>query len=343
MLANSAGNLMTDIPEGRAKGGVARAASLSKEQRSAAAKKAAEARWTPKATHGSSEHPLRIGDVAIPCYVLEDGTRVLSQRGLQVGIGMSVSGGSKSGEQRLAVFVDSMQEKGIAVSDLAVRIRAPIKFLLPSGGGTALGYEATILADLCDLILAGRAAGVLQAQQRHLADQCEILVRGFARMGIIALVDEATGYEEVRERHALQALLDRYLRKEFAAWAKRFPDDFYREMFRLRGWEWPTPRGARPGIVGTYTVDLVYERLAPGVLQELEARNPKDDRGRRKAKHHQLLTEEVGHPALAQHLHAVMAFMRAAKTWDQFKKMVDVAFPKKGQQFPLMLDNPGAE
>jgi hypothetical protein len=61
-----------------------------------------------------------------------------------------------------------------------------------------------------------------------------------------------------------------------------------------------------------------YERLAPGILAELEGRNPKDERGNRRGKHHQLLTDDVGHPALAQHLHAVIGLMRAAGTWDQF-------------------------
>jgi hypothetical protein len=134
-------------------------------------------------------------------------------------------------------------------------------------------------------------------------------------------------------------LLDRYLRKELAAWAKRFPDEFYKEMFRLRGWRWPSIGGKRPGIVGTYTNDLVYERLAPGILQELETRNPKDERGRRKAHHHSWLTEDVGHPALAQHLHAVIGFMRASASWDQFYRLMNRAFPRKGETIELAFED----
>jgi hypothetical protein len=120
--------------------------------------------------------------------------------------------------------------------------------------------------------------------------------------GIIALIDEVTGYQEIRDREALQQILDKYLRKEYAAWAKRFPDDFYREMFRLRGWQWRGMKVNRPSVVGRYTKDLVYSRLAPGIPEELERHNPKDDKGNRKSKHHQWLTEDIGHPALAQHL-----------------------------------------
>jgi hypothetical protein len=117
------------------------------------------------------------------------------------------------------------------------------------------------------------------------------------------------------------------------------PDEFYKEMFRLRGWQWLSLKGKRPGIVGIYTNDLVYERLAPGILEELEARNPKDEQGHRRGKHHQWLTEDVGHPALAQHLHAVIGLMRASGGWDQFYRLLNRAFPKKGQTLELALDD----
>jgi hypothetical protein len=124
-------------PTGRAKGGVARA--LTAERHSQIARNAALAKAAGplvKATQGSLDHPLRIGDIEIPCYVLEDETRVLSQRGLQGGMGMSLSG-SRAGEQRMAVFVDSVAAKGIPVKDLPARTRNPIRFV-PSGGGNAV-------------------------------------------------------------------------------------------------------------------------------------------------------------------------------------------------------------
>lgn len=141
---------------------------------------------------------------------------------------------------------------------------------------------------------------------------------------------EGTGYQEVRDKMALQAILDAYLRKELAAWAKRFPDDFYRQIFRLRNWQWKGMKVNRPQVVANYTKDFVYSRIAPGILEELQERMPKDDKGRNRGAYTQLFTEDVGHPALAQHLHAVTALMTAARNWDDFKRMINVAFPKKG-------------
>jgi hypothetical protein len=90
----------------------------------------------------------------------------------------------------------------------------------------------------------------------------------------------------------------------------------------------------RPQVVGRYTNDLVYERLAPGILTELERLNPE-----RLARHHQWLTDDIGHPALAQHLHAVIALMRVSKTWDKFCDLLHQAFPLKGDQLLLGLDD----
>ena len=85
----------------------------------------------------------------------------------------------------------------------------------------------------------------------------------------------------------------------------------------------------RPQVVANYTKDLVYARLAPGILTELENRNPLDDKGNRRHKHHQWMTEDVGHPALAQHLYAVIGLMRLSKDWDGFKDLIDRAYPKR--------------
>jgi P63C domain len=322
------------------RGGKARAEKLSKEERSAIARRGAIAKWEkegkvllPMATHGSDDHPLVIGDIEIPCYVLEDSTRVITNRGLQRSLGMAVSGGA----QRMVGFLQNLSAKGLECKDLIARINQPIEFQPTRGGRSAFGYEATVLADLCDVLLAARKKKALTPIQERFAESAEILVRGFARVGIIALVDEATGYQEVRDRFALQEILDTYLRKEFAAWAKRFPDEFYQEIFRLRGWVWKGMRVNRPSCVAAYTRNLVYERLAPGILHELELRNPMADKGYRLHKHHQLLTEDVGHPALAQHLHALLGLMRASDTWQQMMKMVNRAFPKRGDSLQMDL------
>ena len=326
---------------GSAKGGKARAAAMSPEERRESARAAVMARWQKtkgvahshapiQAIYGAPDRPLRIGLIEIPCYVLSDGRRVLAQRGLQVGIGFSPSGGSKAGERRLAQFLGSLQSKGIDTNDLIARINNPIRFVPPHGGNPADGHEATILPDLCSVIVEADAKGALMHQQRHAAEQCRILLRGFADVGIIALVDEATGYQDVRSRDALARILEKFVAKELRPWVRTFPADFYKQVYRLHNWVYADDKQARPGIVGHITNDVVYERLAPGVLEELRRVTPRDDKGRLKHKLFQRLTEEVGHPKLREYLAAVVMLMKYAPDWKVFLQRLDVEFPKWG-------------
>jgi len=326
---------------GASKGGKARAKALSPEQRQAIARAAVEARWRkagklieiPLATHGSPDRPLRIGDLEIPCYVLSDGRRVLVQRGMLSSLDMKQGTAGRGGGDRLAKFVATKALAPFVSEQLAEMIKNPIRFQVPTGGGIAYGYEATLLADLCDVVLAARKAGKLHYQQEHIAEQCEILVRGFARVGIIALVDEATGYQEDRAKNALARILEAFIAKELRKWVSTFPVDYYKELFRLRGWKFPDlpkDQQKRPVLVGKITNDVVYDRLAPGVRKELVRLTPRDDKGRLKHKLFQRLTEDVGHPKLREHLASVTSLMKASDTWDQFKVMIDRALPRYG-------------
>jgi hypothetical protein len=214
-------------------------------------------------------------------------------------------------------------------------------FFLSGSGKRLVGYDARLLPQVANVYLKLRdhcneTGQAIPRQYKDIITKCDMLIRGLAQVGIIALVDEATGYQDVRDRQALQEILDTYLRKEFAAWAKKFPDEFYKEIFRLRGWTWRGMKINRPQCVAQYTKDIVYSRLTKGMLRELESRNPMLETGRRRGLHTQLLTEDVGDPALAQHLYGVLGLMRLCedRDWDQFMKMLNRAYPKK-DDYPL--------
>jgi P63C domain len=316
----------------QAKGGKARAESLSAEEREDIARAAADARWskvpdrhhTPRAEYGSPDRPLRIGDLEIPCYVLDDGRRVVTQGGMLTALDMSPGTATKGGGDRLANFANTKSIKPSVSAKLEEMIRNPIRF--KAHGSMAYGYEAIILPEICDAVLSARQRGDLNRQQEHIAKQCEILVRAFARVGIIALVDEATGYQEIRDREALQEILKKYISEQLLEWVKTFPLDFYKEIFRLKGWGWNS--GKMPGIVGKYTNDLVYARLAPGVLAELRRLNPPTEKGYRRYRHHQYLTRDIGHPALGRHLYELLGMMRASDSWEKFYRLVERVYPK---------------
>jgi hypothetical protein len=322
---------------GASKGGLARAKSLTPAQRSEIARTAGAARWGAdgivRATHGSPERPLKIGDWEVTCYVLEDGRRVISQRGLQTAIGMSTSGGS-SGAHRTANFIEKIESKLNVGNNLSVRMKNPILLMPPTGGLRAYGYEATTLIDVCELILKARdMKGMLLPSQEKYAIAADIVIRAFAKVGIIAVIDEVTGYQDVRAKDALAKILEAFIAKELRPYVGTFKVDFYKEMFRLRKWSWPNlpaEQRKRPALVGKITNDIVYDRLAPGVRQELHRLTPRDDKGRLKHKLFQRLTEDVGHPKLEEHLDRVTTLMSAADEWIEFKRLIDRALPRYG-------------
>lgn len=349
-------------PTGRAKGGIARAANLTSEEKSAIAKNAARKRWgdrpvpvSPKDLPRALPDYIGVLELAgdkIPCAVIEGPKgiqRVLTENGITNAILGVRSGASKRLKKAasesgalLPLFLAPGQLEPFITSELRDGPLAPIDYL--DGDRIVRGYDASILPAVCKIWLKAREAGALQTQQLAKAQKAEILTTALAETGIVALIDEATGYEKVRPQNALQAYLEMVISRELASWVKRFPDEFYENIYKLKKWVWPGMGKNRYSVVGKYTRDLVYERLGPGVLKELEVKSPKDDTGARKNKMHQWLTEDVGHPLLAQHLHSLIMFQRLAISsgygWAKFLSMVDQVLPKRGETLELPLNDP---
>ena len=331
------------------KGGKARAEALSEDSRREIARHAARSRWEreksqgpiPKATHRGM---LQIGEMSIQCAVLDDGRRILSETGITNALG-SRSGGSKRMKKRISeagaqipVFLAVNNIKPFVTNELMSGPFQPI--LYKDGRRHLIGYEATILSKVCRVWLEARDAGALQAQQMERAYKAEMLIRALADIAIIALVDEVTGFQEDRDRDELHRILALYLAEERLAWAQRFPDEFYKQIYRLKSWVWPPKGRAKPQILGHITNEIVYDRLPPGVLDELRKRNPtQDDTKRRKWRHHQFLSQDFGQPDLRDHLLQVIAVMRVSRTWGVFKRSFDEAFPKPGTQVEMTLDD----
>ena len=292
-----------------------------------------------KVIAGEPDSPLVIGEIEIPCYVLEDATRVLSQGGFLVAIGRSRTPSSqrRGDVDNLPSFLAAGNLKPF-ISDGIMTSTTPISFLSPSRGPIAYGYPAVLLPQVCEVYLKARDAGALLPVQLRIAERAEILIRGLATVGIIALVDEATGYQHIREERALAAILEKFLDHELQSWSRTFEFSFYEQIFRLK--KWGSVKGVnRPSVIGHYTNDLVYERIAPGVLAELRERNPVLPQGWRKNRHHQWFTSEFGHPKLRMHIEGVTALMRAASSWESFKRSLERAYPKSGNTIPMTIDD----
>jgi phage protein len=288
----------------------------------------------------SHEGILNLGGISIPCYVLQDGTRVLSGRGMQEALKMvdETEDGKQTAGTRLNRYLNQKSLNPFIYKDKELDHFNPI--ICYKGTQKINGYEATILADICEAFLEARKSIELSVRQRIIADQCEILIRAFARVGITALVDEATGYQYERERDALQSILKAYINEELLKWQKLFPDVFYYEIFRLNKWDY-TVKGIqkRPSVIGKWTNELIYKQLPKGVLEELKSKTPKSAEGNYTARFFQSLTPDIGHPALTAQIYKVIALMNISNNWNEFKSNFNRMVDRNNGQTEIDFDN----
>ena len=176
-----------------------------------------------------------------------------------------------------------------------------------------------------------------------MVEAADTIVESFAELGVIALIDEATSYQRERGSDALQRILDRLVAAKAQPYEVRFPTDFYAEICRLRGWDFDATNPA--GGFAYLTNDLVYSRLAPGVLDALREADPLVAPGIRSRKLHQHLSADDGVRLLDGHLRSVIEIAKGAGSWPAFMRSIDRRFPKFGTQscLPIMPEDLGGE
>lgn len=324
---------MTERPKNQAKvaGAVARAAALSPDERSAIAGRAAAARWGLRATHKGNFRE-KFG-IPIECYVLDDPakTPVISQRGMGEAIGFSKRG------SRLAVFVNSQTMDGYIGRDLREKIEKPFVFQLPTAAAgspvteRAHGYDAAILIDICNSILAAKAGGKLVASRyKRMVQQAQIIVSASAKSGIQGLVYALSGYNPSAEE--VIAAFKTYVQEEARKYEPEFPPELYIEWHRL--YSIPVPVRGKPWQFKHLTVRHIYHPLAKSsgkILTLLRAE--KASGGDRQKKLFQFLNE-IGARALSRHLGRVLEMAESSADQAAYEKRVEERF---GSQLELEL------
>lgn len=326
---------------GAAKGGRARASVLTADERTEIARGAVRARWekagklkkdipdtteaegtsvaiTPTKPKGEPVVPysmfrgsLEIGNLELESHVLNDGRRVLTQREVV----KVLSGGRDSGNLQ-----PYLRSNPLIRNDFPAG--ATIQFKIPANPTLATGYEATLLVEICEKYLEARDRKLLKPSQLKLAKQAEIIVRACAKIGIIALIDEATGYQEFRAKRSLQLKLQAFIAEELQEWARTFPDEFWYELARLEGIRY-SPR-SRPLRWGKYIMMFVYDTIDKDVGKELRKKNPNPHF---RKNHHQWL-KEFGKQKVHDQIQRVVTIMKLCENMDEFKSKFNRVFKK---------------
>lgn len=294
-----------------------------------------------KSTH---QGELTLNGFQLSCAVLDDKnkTRVFSERTIATAFGIK-GGGSywerkKEGSAYLPEYLSANYLKPFITKELELKFDGAIKYISKSGTESN-GVDVTILPEICDVYIQAKNSGLKNKNLLKASDIAYSLMKGFATVGIVALVDEATGYQDVRVKDALQEILKQYLLEDAKRYQVTFPVELYKQWFRLNNWEWKEQNAQkRPGVIGTWTNKYIYERIAPNILKELERKNPKNEKGYRDYKHFQFLTDEVGEPKLREFFGGLIALARATSSWRKYTELVERAYPKIGDQLDLFIE-----
>ena len=312
-------------------GGKARAAKLSKEARSLIAQNAAKERWAKikdkkRIPEAESDGILKIGDVPLDVYRLDNEKRVISKKAMAAALGLKSEGGN--------AFMRTMSRKGIRSVFRPNHIKIidnPI-FFKPLRGDLADGYDVEDLIEICDALIEARNQGRLHTTQEFLGRQAEMIVRSAAKVGIIALVDEAVGYVDKRKDEYRQ-LFDKFIRKEFRQWDQEFPDSFFDLLYKLYGLKRQNPDSNKhPQFFGHFIRRFIYYPLANSqgaILERLDEKNPVVYAGGgRKVKFFQYLTDEIGMNAFRQHLWKTIGIGESSRDRASFERSFYRAFPE---------------
>jgi hypothetical protein len=319
-----------------AKGGRARAEKLDANQRSEIAKNAAVQRWSGPVHHAIEEGTLDLVGMTFRCAVVDGEIRVVSGTEFMRTMGIYRSGAlstrrSDDDAVHFPLYLAFKNLRPFVLEDekLVEALRNPIRYRSVNGS-IAEGIPGTVLRRILSVWVRAYRAGVLGPSQQRVADKAQVLLDGLADTAIDALIDEATGYQKRRAHDALQKILAAYVRPEFRSYKSKFPISFYEQIYRVMGWPFDATSTARTAYVGKLTNSLIYEQLPPGVLDGLRKKNPTDPvTKRRKRKHFQFLTEDVGNPHVEKQITAVTTLLRATPNgqWKFFEMLFKQAFP----------------
>lgn len=295
--------------------------------------KKATPKAAPKATHSGiwAVNNDNSDEISVKCYVMDNGERVLSLRGSAKSMGLSGGGSGALVRNLNAKWISPYLSEGLR-NWLYLAGRNELPDYISDTGVKFTPFEASLFVDLCKAYVDASRDGVLRSEkQEDIANRMYAIMTAFAKTGLIAVIDEVTGYQDDRDRTELQKILSKYISQELLPWTKRFPDEFYKQMFRLKGWDYKGK--AKPGYAGTLTNEYVYKYLPCGVLEELKSKTPKSSAGNKTQRYHQHLTEKTGVPHLDRHLQQTIALMKASDNWDEFDKLF-----RKAMGEPIQLE-----
>lgn len=317
---------------GGLKGGKARAMKLTPKEKKEIAEKAAQARWEdkempesmPTSPFAKYKGEILLGNKRVECYVLDTGERVISLRATVKAIADAESGD-------LAKFIGVSALKPFINKDLI--LAELLEFNIPGTQFKGLGIKSSHFEEILRGYIQALYENVLTTdRQREIAVQCAVLSSALTKIGLDALIDEATGYQYIRAEDALQVKLRLYIAEELRAWEKTFPDELWEQFGRLTHWDGPLH--SRPRWWGKLVIELIYDTLDQDVAEYLKKNRPPAN-----IRWHQQLTENYGVRQLVSRCYEIIGMAKLCKNIEELREKVNLHYKHKPIQVRFEISN----
>jgi hypothetical protein len=289
----------------------------------------AKTAWGNSFPRAVASGTLQVGPIMLPCAVLDDGIRVLTQVAFLHALAFGRSRTPRAGTRLTADWVPTFLGAGnltAYIDDTVLRYSTPVRFRTELGT-LERGYDARLLPAVCLVYLHARENNVLSPGQLRIAQRASVFHDALSEDGIVSMVDESTGFREHQARKALTATLTKHIAPELLFWTKRFPDEFFTQVYRLERCP------SRPGVtkraptIARWAYSYVFDQLPAEVLDHLRAgEQASTDRWRRGFGHHGLEEVDTGNQHLDNQIGLVIVLMRISKTKDEFERLFTSAF-----------------
>jgi hypothetical protein len=337
---------------GKARGGHARAVALSPESRTEIARKAASARWAKASEKNdiveqsaddmiepSTEMPiarwrgtLNLVGIDVPCYVLDNGTKIIGRTSATELLTGIKGGGALEkyiGVRALEPFINK---------EVVLERLIPFRLLEVEGLERAVkGLPADLMIEICQGFVAALQASFNPAtenkmteRQQEMAIKASMFLSACAKVGLEALIDEATGYQYERADDALQVKLRAFIADELRAWEKTFPDELWAEFGRLTGWKGSLH--SRPKWWGKLVIEMIYDTLDPDVAEYIK--NHKPPMG---IHWHRQLTENIGARQLVSRCYEVIGMAKTCQDMRELRDKVAEHYGRYPVQYRMYL------
>lgn len=285
-------------------------------------------RLPPRIPRALWDGELEVGDELLPCYVLDDGRRVVSRTGATSYLTKVKAQGS------LETYLRVEALRNYLADDIADQL---VEFTIPEvTHKQVMGLTAETFLEICRAYVMAREDGALQTErQGEIARQASLFLAACSKVGLIALIDEATGYQYQRDEDALRVKLRLFLEEEMREWEKTFPDELWREFGRLTNWEGSVNK--RPKYWGKLVMELVYGYLDRDVAEWLKNNAPAPRKGQN---YHQWLSSQYGLKKLMEHIWMLIGMASSCETMSQLRQMMADRHGRQGVLFMEYIDPP---